>query len=154
MKDRGWIVVRVDIDPEVKPDICSDIRLFRPLIGFYDFVWASPPCDEFAREGMPWTRTGRPPSLDLVLTSVRLIQTINPRFWAIENVKSSQRYLNPVLGEPRYRSNSHTIWSNVSGVQIPKSGHKSNLSSSKKRERAMIPYELSNSFALMIETKG
>lgn len=37
MRDRGWEVVRGR----------------RP-----DLVWASPPCTEFSRESMPWTKTG------------------------------------------------------------------------------------------------
>jgi hypothetical protein len=42
--DRGWRVIRVDIDPRFKPDIVADVRAL-PLKPFHvDVLWASPPC--------------------------------------------------------------------------------------------------------------
>ena len=52
--DRGWKVIRVDIDPRFKPDIVADVRAL-PLKPFHvDVLWASPPCQEFARNALPW----------------------------------------------------------------------------------------------------
>lgn len=54
--DRGWRVIRVDIDPRFKPDIVADVRAL-PLRPFHvDVLWASPPCQEFARATLPWLK--------------------------------------------------------------------------------------------------
>ena len=56
-----------------------------------DLLWASPPCEEFAREWMPWSKTGKAPSMDLVNAVYRLVEEIQPRWWIIENVKGANR---------------------------------------------------------------
>src|SRR5271165_5287920 len=52
--DRGWKVIRVDIDPHFKPSIVADVRAL-PLKPFHvDVLWASPPCQEFSKHYLPW----------------------------------------------------------------------------------------------------
>jgi len=52
--DRGWRVIRVDIEPRFKPDVVADIRNL-PLMPFgIDVLWVSPSCDEFARATLHW----------------------------------------------------------------------------------------------------
>ena len=50
---RGWKATRVEIDTRFPADF-RDVRDFHASRGEYDFIWASPPCTEYARESMPW----------------------------------------------------------------------------------------------------
>ena len=43
MQERGWDVIRVDINPEFSPDIVADITTFHYTGPQPDLVWASPP---------------------------------------------------------------------------------------------------------------
>jgi hypothetical protein len=48
----GWDTLTLDNDPKTKPDICCDILEFdyrNPRIGFFDYVHASVPCEEFSQ---------------------------------------------------------------------------------------------------------
>jgi site-specific DNA-cytosine methylase len=87
MRERGWEVTTLDYLPEFKPDIVADIRDFSWEGGPLDLIWASPPCEEFSREFMPWCKTGVEPSMELVEAAYRVIQAAAPRFWVIENTR-------------------------------------------------------------------
>jgi hypothetical protein len=154
MRDRGWQVVRVDINPAFSPDICADVREFcwngdRP-----DLIWASPPCDEFAREYLPWKRRGNPPDLSLVLATLRIIRECKPRFWVIENVRGAVRWLNPLLGPPRRIIFPFFLWGffpDLGEIDQRDWPRKYKLSGADKVRRAMIPYQLSLALALACE---
>lgn len=155
-RERGHRVIGVDIVPPC--DIQADVgRLpfsteFRP-----DVILASPPCDEFSRESMPWCRTGKVPSVDLVVAAKRAIDTLRPRWWVIENVRGAIRYLVPILGPVRERVGSRYLWGNFPlffhaghrsaqgkerlGPQIP----------NRKRMRSMIPRTISDGLCRVIE---
>ena len=156
MKDRGWHVVRVDNDPSLRPDIVADIREWswdglRP-----DLIWASPPCEEFSREFMPWRRTGEEPDLSLVLAAKHIIDECQPRFWVIENVKGAVRWLNSILGPPRLVIGPYFLWGffpDIGDVDTSEFPRKERMSSRCRRERAKIPYSLSQAFALACETQ-
>ena len=51
-EDLGFEVHTLDIDPKCKPDICADILEFDYkaafVPGYFDIIWASPPCDTFS----------------------------------------------------------------------------------------------------------
>lgn len=152
MRDRGWEVITVDSDPTFDPTIVSDVRDVLLPINTLDLLWASPPCDEFARESMPWSRTGRVPSIDLVTATVELIEFCRPRYWAIENVRGSLRWLRPYLGEPTAHAGPIYLWTNFP-VTLPRvSGYKERLSGSAKAERARIPYAVSLAVARTVES--
>lgn len=152
MKGRGWKVVTLDINPDFKPDIVADMRSWSWNGPRFDLVWVSAPCDEFAREFMPWSRTGKEPSTELVKAGKRIIDECNPRYWVIENVKGSVKWLEPILGKPAYVCNPYYLWGNfpdISHVRV--TGHKERLSSTAAAERAKIPYALSLALAKAIE---
>lgn len=73
--DRGWRVIRVDIDARFRPDLVADIRAL-PLRPFHiDVLWASPPCAEFTRQSLPWFKGKYPsPSLDLVRAAFSVVK--------------------------------------------------------------------------------
>ena len=99
--ERGWKVVTLDNDPKFSPDIVADIRTWH-----YNgpdnpgFIWASPPCLEFSRESMPWTRRGVVPDMSIVESCKRIIDEAAPRYWIIENVRGAKQYFMELLGRP------------------------------------------------------
>jgi len=151
-KARGWEVVTVDNNPAFGCSITADLLTWRPpgsLFGV-DFLWASPPCDEFARESMPWCRTGRPPSLGLVQRVFELVRELAPRWWVLENVRGAQRWIGraPLHFGPVY------LWGYFPR-KIRDVGHnfawKERLSSAQEARRAEIPLPISEAFAEAVE---
>ncbi len=61
MRERVWEVTTLDVEAGFEPDIVADIRVFHWEGGPMDLIWASPPCEEFSREFMPWCCTGKAP---------------------------------------------------------------------------------------------
>lgn len=138
-------------DPSFSPDHACDVRSFRPT-GRFHFVWLSPPCDEFARESMPWCRTGRAPSMDLVVAGLNTVGAINPPLWCLENVRGATRYITPLVGSPR-RAGPFFLWGRLPrDLALPQvAPFKERLSSKRKAERARIPYALSLAIILGVE---
>lgn len=152
MKDRGWKVITMDVDPKFETDIIADIRDFKWNGGPVDFLWASPPCTEFSRESMPWCRTGNEPSMDLLAATVRVISEVNPIWWAIENVRGAIKYFTRVLGKPVARYSPVFIWGILPPLpEIKIKPWKEKLSSTQREKRAVIPYEISLAIAKSIE---
>src|SRR5574341_1069536 len=86
MSERGWKIITLDNDPKFNPDIVADIREYHYKGPRPDLMWFSPPCNEFAREWMPWCRLDIAPDMSIVLACKRVIEETQPRFWVIENV--------------------------------------------------------------------
>lgn len=153
MKDRGWKVTTLDIDAGFNPDIVANVKDFSYDGAPLDLIWASPPCEEFSREFMPWCRTGKAPSMDLVTAAYRVIREAAPRFWVIENTKGAVKYFMPLLGRPTYIANPIYLWGCFPPLQklrlIMKKEH---YSSNQAAKRANIPYELSLALAISIES--
>lgn len=152
MRDRGWGVTTLDNNPEFKTDIVADIRDFSWRGGPLDLIWASPPCEEFSREFMPWCRTGKEPSMELVEAAYRVLQEASLRFWAIEDTRGAVKYFRPLLGPPAWISNPIYLWGSF--PPLPKlrlNMRKEKMSSSWAAERAKIPYEISLALAISIE---
>ncbi len=147
MRERGWKVVRVDIEPKFEPDIVADIAEFhwegeRPTL-----VWASPPCTEFSKAFMPWYDF-HTPDLSLVEHAKRIIRETEPVYWVIENVKGAVRY----LGTPAMIIEPFYFWGHFPPVPKVKHRHRKQKFTGEKPElRAKIPYEISLAFALSIE---
>jgi hypothetical protein len=112
--DRGHRVLRIDNDArfqDIPHTVIMDVRHYKPDHHF-DVVLASPPCTEFAPWAMPasWHPDRNPtPSLELVEEAIRVIRSARPRFWVIENVRGSVRFLRPILGRPVCRSPQY-LW--------------------------------------------
>ncbi len=152
MRDRGWKVLTLDNDPRFGTDIVADIRTWQWHGRRPDLAWLSPPCNEFAREFLPWCRTGQKPDLSIVLGCKRFIDQVNPRYWVIENVKGALKWFEPILGKPSYVCNPYYLWGffpDISHVRV--SSNKERLSSTRSAERALIPYRLGEALAIAIE---
>jgi hypothetical protein len=126
--DRGWRVIRVDINPRFKPDVVADIRAL-PLRPFpIDVLWASPPCQEFSKHGMRCFYPNPPePSLAIARAVGQMISELMPRFWCVENVWAARPWLVKVFGPVRAMPPGHALWSNL-GFLLPNiAPHKGNL---------------------------
>ena len=160
MVERGWRVVRVDIERRFKPTIVADV-LNLPLKPFYvDLLWASPPCQEFSRWGMPasWKCNAggkRKPDMKLASSIKPILWHFRPTFWVIENVRSSVPFLVNLFGGPRCKVDGHVFWGNLPCLLPQTKGHKWRLFPSPERVslRAQIPREISEAVCLGVERR-
>ena len=155
MRDRGWQVVTLDIDPRFDPDIVADVREWSWQGEQPDLIWLSDPCTEFSREFMPWCKTGKAPDLSIVHGGLRAIQAAQPRYWARENVRGSASWVRPFLGEPREIHGPFFLWGNFPPIGRPRLNirKKESMSSSRASERAKIPYAISEALAVAVESQ-
>lgn len=150
MKARGWRVYTVDNNPEFKPDKVEDIRCFAWDGDTPDLIWASPPCTEFARESMPWCRTGETPDLTCVFAAMRLVAALKPKYWVLENVRGAQRW----IGRAPAHYGSRYLWGWYPPFNLKlKERKKESYYSTDEAKRSFIPYELSEAVAIAVERK-
>ena len=154
----GWEIVTVDIDPRFKPNIVADLLTWQPNktdLGFFDLIWASPPCTYFSRYIQRGVFKNEPvPSLDLVESSRRIIKLFQPTYWVIENVRGSV----PFIG-PGFRSyGPFYLWGNFPDLPVSSSRYKFNkgtcqsgCQADRAARRALIPFELSHALRRTIE---
>lgn len=96
-----------------------DIRDYHPVRGLYEVVVASPPCTEFSTLTMFSYRKGQrgPPDpdkgIELVKEAIRVKNEAEPKFWVIENVYGSIKYLEPLLGRPILLAKPWVLWGNL-----------------------------------------
>lgn len=90
-----------------------------------ELIVCSPPCQEFSRHDMPWTRRRcpPPPDLSIVEACVRIGLDASsakgkPIPFVLENVRGSRKWLIPLLGTPR-RCGSFWLYGDVP-VLLPK----------------------------------
>jgi hypothetical protein len=90
---------------------------------------------------MPWCRTGRTPSLDLVNDAKRIVRECSPSFWLLENVRGAA----PYLGRPLQRFGPYYFWGDFPPIICPEFDwkRKESYGSKDKAKRAMIPEVLS-----------
>lgn len=157
MIDRGWEVIRVDIEPKFRPTLVRDILSWRPEVeqGYFDLVWASPPCTYYSRYLQRGVFKNEPvPSLDLYNASKEIIKMLCPRFYVIECVRGAV----PFFGSGYRSYGSFFLWSNLPEFPAKRSkfGYvKSGVNSGNKKrasDRARIPYELSQAVAVTVES--
>ncbi len=165
---RGWTVIRVDIDPRFRPDIVADVRdvelvlwLIRGLgVQHINVAWASPPCDEFTKAGLPqsWAcNRARPPNpqIDITAGCYAIILGLAPDSWIIENVANSRKYLSPLLGPVRALVDGHALWGLLPCLVPQTRSHKWRLPPSPDRAaiRAMIPAEIGEAICRAVEAR-
>lgn len=181
-KRRGWRVIRVDSDPQFKPDLVADVRQcdWRCFPRKPDVLWASPPCRDFIVAALPYLlknprdprtgqffydRSGATPTLgagidpdcSVVLSVLEAVRVLQPRWWIVENVAHSRRWLTPLLGPVRAIFPGHVLWGSLACLLPPVPSHKqwSDWSwgkfSSRAAERAKIPYEIGDAICRAAE---
>lgn len=86
-KELGYISVSLDIDPKYNADIIEDIltwdyKKYPP--GYFNIIFASPPCTEFSRAKTVGKRNLRS-ALKLVNKTLEIIEYFKPEHFSIEN---------------------------------------------------------------------
>ena len=149
MRERGWLVHTLDIDPKFHPTWCMDINDFHAS-EYYDLIWCSPVCTEFSKMSMPWFDHSIPPSMRQVEECYRIIEEVRPRWWVIENVRGAV----PYLGTPTKRVGSRYLWGDFPVFDCKHIYGKWRLPPSEDRAslRSMIPRELSYALCLACES--
>lgn len=169
MLDHGWDVMRIDNNPilsGVDKTIIHDILKvpdFDPCETL-DLMWASPPCLEFSLAyNSPQAKAGRnkehyEPDMSLIYKCIEIINQSRPKFWVLENVVGSTKFINPILGPPRQIIGSYVLWGNFPFLRIDQNlrAHKKSLDVNSKNPlraniRAQIPYPISNAMRMAIE---
>jgi hypothetical protein len=146
----GWEVVRVEMDRAFPAEHHADVAAWSWAGRRPSLVWASPPCTEFSRESMPWSRTGATPSLALVDAAERIVRECRPDFWVIENVRGATRYLTPRYGDPLVLGPVF-LWGHFPRFRARVMPWKERLSSKQRAARAAIPYAVSAGLLRAIE---
>lgn len=143
-------MIRVELDERFEAEVHADLATWRYDGPRPDLVWASPPCTEFSRESMPWCRTGQTPSLELVNAAKRIIDESQVATWVIENVRGATKYLNPLFGKPRSYGPVF-LWGEFPRFKAKVNPWKERLSSTRKAERAEIPWAIGDGLRRAIE---
>lgn len=143
--DRGWTVVRADIEPKFDPDLLVDLttdvyalRLIREHLRYLGVerptvLWASSDCREFSKHGLRCFFPNAPePDLRLAKACAYLKDELKPDYWFHENVWASRKWLNPIFGRPLARPPGHVIWGNMGILFPPTEAHKGKCTGDKR----------------------
>jgi len=169
-----WEVDRIDNNVNLRADYYYDIvNDCQDIIDHYygeqiDFLWASPPCDEFtlafpapravaAREG---NLAAYSPDMAPLEATLEIIRALRPRYWAIENVQGAIRYFKPYIGEHRVKLGSAYLWGNfpVVGFTTVDSKHKQKLFAKTNKDtpnrsnvHAKVPFWISEQVRISVQ---
>lgn len=165
-----WAVLRYENNPlltDIPYTTLCDLTKFEIHIRHtVDFIWASPPCDQFslayAAPGPTAQREGRvfKPSLKLVERAIQIIEEKQPTYWCIENVMGSINHLEPLLGTPRQIIGPFVFWGNFPLVDEDRfstyrKGDDGAWSTDplRKNKRGKIPIEISTAFRTVLDSQ-
>jgi hypothetical protein len=117
--DPKWEVVSIDNNPDLNPTYCWDLEEVGAVkkiveLGYFDLIWASPPCVEFYKVRAPFfpDEYGNKPSMKLVEIVLEVVSILQPDFWVLENTKSGSEFIKPILGDPRRVIGPFYLWGN------------------------------------------
>lgn len=112
----------------------------QPDKGLVELVVASPPCEEFSRHDMPWTRARnpKPPDSSIWLACEQIAEWYQAPL-VLENVRGAQKF----MGRAATHRGSGFLWGDVPTL-LPRIRErpKENMSSTWRAQRAMVPEEL------------
>lgn len=138
----GWRVIGYDIDPQpLYPGEFHqrDVKTIQPEeLNGGTLIVASPPCEQFSRHGMPWTRKRNPPPPDTsIVEHVRWLAKETGIPLVMENVKFAQAFIGPA----KTHVGPYYLWGNIPShpPSIGKFKKKESYGSKDRLDRARIP---------------
>jgi hypothetical protein len=149
----GFEVIGIDVE-DLGQQIVADVRRLdaRPYRGSVALVVASPPCPEFSRWDMPWTRRRNPPPPDLSIVGAcyRIAWELRAPI-VLENVRGAQMF----LGRAKAHAGPYYLWGDAP-LPLPavRQRCKESMSSTWQAERARIPFELALHIGRHFSTKA
>ena len=178
MVKAGWHVLRIENNPllsAVPFTVIDDVKLIRDNVESrvdvrpIDLIWASPPCHEFSNGySAPKSIHVREhgdldsyePDMSLVVAAIDIIEKVKPKFWCLENVVGSIRYIEPLLGKPRQIIGPYVLWGNfpylnVKEIDVTPKKKKDVHSKNPMRMnlRAKVDFEISDALRKAIESQ-
>jgi len=151
---RGWQVLRVDNGEGTAHDVCADLAKWEPEgcfegAGRFDLVWASPPCTQLSTASrLRDVEAG----LVLVDAALRIIRTLRPRWWVLENVHGATRAIAGRIGPPVACYGSFYLWGCFPPFEAQVQRSKTKLSGRRRAERrAAIPWAIADGLARACE---
>jgi len=130
---------------------------------YVDLILASPPCTEFSRYNMPsiypeyelYQKGAWSPNMDIVKSAKAIIDYVKPKYWIMENVRGSVRFISDELQEvPRKKIGSAWyFWGNFPLFEPADSKffRKDTTYEKSAEKRSLIPYEISKSLKNAVE---
>ena len=152
---RGWNVTRIDNAPGTAADIRADLSEWQPPpewgeLSRFDLVWASPPCTQLSTANNV-TRDVEA-GLVLVRAALRIIRSLGPRWWVLENVHGATRAIGSLIGPPVACYGSFYLWGVFPPFEATVARGKTKLSGRRRAERrAAIPWPIADGLARACE---
>jgi len=172
----GWVVIRIEINPELEYVPFTRILDVNDWMDWIDelphpdLIVASPPCQEFSIADPYKNRSDRLvhgaayPELMQALNNVRscldIIDYIKPEWWILENVRGACKYFKQYI--PRLKPHKQAIgpkqhqqfffWGEFPFIHMKPNFNHSKMDSHVPQERALIPFEISFELKRAIET--
>jgi len=144
---RGWQVLRIDNAEGTACDVRADLATWEPEglfdgSGRFDLVWASPPCTQLSTASR---HRDVDAGLVLVDAALRIIRTLRPRWWVLENVHGATRAIASRIGPPVACYGSFYLWGVFPPFEAQVPRDKTKLSGRRRAERrAAIPWAVSD----------
>jgi len=144
---RGWQVLRIDNAEGTAADVRADLATWEPEGLFegawgFDLVWASPPCTQLSTASR---HRDVDAGLVLVDAALRIIRTLRPRWWVLENVHGATRAIASRIGPPVACYGSFYLWGCFPPFEAKVERSKTKLSGRRRAERrAAIPWAISD----------
>ena len=167
--DRGWDVLRLENNPllaGVPNTEMVDILEWKieetrePLT----LIWSSPPCLQFSQAfSAPKSKARRAgveyqPDMSAAKKTKELIDSLQPKYWVVENVVGAIKDFNKIFGPPRQIIGPFVLWGNFpyltfeeEFVHSKMDGDKHSSDPLRANYRAVVPYPLADSLRKAIE---
>ena len=100
-RDKGYSVISLDLkDADINSDILEwNYKDYE--VGYFDFIWASPPCTEYSIAKTTGIR-----KIDeankIVLKTIEIIEYLKPKYFVIENPQTGLLKKQPFMNEYKY----------------------------------------------------
>lgn len=151
---RGWSAFSFDLSRSSSAQVIADARHFPVKKISLDFIWFSPPCNEFSKARFPWFKNLPEPSTELFETSLQLIDYFSPKLWLIENTKGGNYFISKKFSPANSIIYPWYFWTNLPNIsKFPRHLVKKNCDQIKdSAARGIISPRIIHHIANQVET--